>query len=79
MKLTLFVENGCSSCERARGIVAELSHTWSELDLEVVDIAGADELPEAVFAVPAYLLDGQVISLGNPSLDVLHDLLRNAK
>ena len=78
MKLTLFVEEGCDTCHRARAMVTELASGWAELDLEVVDVARLEELPETVVAVPAYVLDGRVVSLGNPSLDVLHDLLRNA-
>ena len=45
--------------------------------VEVVDAEGASEgsLPEAVVALPAYLLDGRLISLGNPDPATLREQL----
>lgn len=67
-ELAIYVTAGCFGCDVA-GQLAErimnLHVPW--LDVIVADIGDpAVERPEGVFAVPTYLLDGVVLSLGNP-------------
>jgi len=77
MELELFVETGCITSDIALSIVEQVRKLVPEVNLKVIDVRTAnDALPEAVFAVPTYLLDGRLISLGNPDVN---DLLRTLK
>ena len=75
--LDIYVTPACFGSDRARRL-ADLVRAWSIPDLRVQlhDLADPGVVrPEHVFAVPAYLLDGRLISLGTPDLDWLHRLL----
>lgn len=68
MSLEIYVEAGCSSCGRAFELASQVSQRYPGFAVEVVDISDTEKtLPDAVFAVPTYVLDGAVVSLGNPS------------
>ena len=75
MKLTLYVESGCAGCERALSIADELDSTYAALDVQVLDLASGAEAPESVIAVPAYLLDQTLVSVGNPSIPEIRALI----
>lgn len=75
--LEIYVAGGCIGCETARRIVSDLrARSLPGLDVRLIDLhaPGAVRHP-AVFAVPTYLLDGRVISLGNPDEPWLLDRL----
>ena len=76
-RLDIYVSKGCSSCGRARDIAASLDGLYPGVRVEVVETEAAPEgsLPDAVVAVPAYLLDGALISLGNPNPATLREQL----
>jgi hypothetical protein len=79
--LQVYVSQGCDSCARAREIGAEVSLAYPGVTVEIVDVSEAGSgggLPEAVIAVPTYLLDGVVVSLGNPHLASLREKLAAA-
>jgi hypothetical protein len=68
MALEIYVEAGCATCDRAWDLADEVARSYPALSVEVIDISNTErDVPEAVFAVPTYILDGDVISLGNPS------------
>lgn len=71
--LEIYVAPDCSGCETARnlaGTILSLGH--SDLEVRLLDLSEPDVIrPPAVFAVPTYILDGRVISLGNPEQDWL--------
>jgi hypothetical protein len=75
--LEIYIAESCFGCERAR----EMARKVGEWDLPHVtvslrDIGDRSTLrPDNVFAVPTYLLDGRVISLGNPEESRLYELL----
>ncbi len=47
--------------------MAEIARQFPQLITEIINLdePGAEK-PEEVFAVPTYMLDGKIISLGNP-------------
>ncbi len=47
--------------------MAEIARQFPQLITEIINLdePGAEK-PEEVFAVPTYVLDGKVVSLGNP-------------
>ena len=73
--LEIYVAPDCFGCETARhlaGMVRALGR--SDLEVRLLDLSEPDVVrPPTVFAVPTYLLDGRVISLGNPEQDWLLD------
>lgn len=75
--LEIYIAESCFGCDRAREIAAAvrgwgLPHVMVHLrDLNDDGLAR----PDAVFAVPTYLLDGRVISLGNPDVLNLYRML----
>jgi hypothetical protein len=71
--LQVYVEEGCWSCAESRRIVADMAPQFPEVRIELIDVTNAPR-PKAVFAVPTYVLDGRVISLGNP---YRHELCRH--
>ncbi len=64
-RLEIYVVPGCASCIEARRIGQRVKQL-PNMDVRVVEIGAGETPPDAVVAVPTYLLDGQVISLGNP-------------
>lgn len=70
MRLQLYVDGACGACGHARIIAARVRQEYPEVDVEVVE-AGEGEPPPAAPAVPAYFLEGRLISLGNPTFEDL--------
>ena len=71
--LQVYVKQGCDSCERARKIAEQADAEFPNLDVEVVDVSAANAEREEVFAVPTFVLDDRILSLGNPQESQLHD------
>jgi len=66
VELEVFIESGCLSCERAVRLAKDVDTNYPELSVRVIDIGGDTARPEEVFAVPTFMLNGRVVSLGNP-------------
>jgi hypothetical protein len=66
MHLEIYISDQCPNCWEAV-VIAELSRSIVGLEVTVVnlDVPG-QSVPPQVFATPTYMLDGQVVSLGNP-------------
>ncbi len=78
--LDIYVAPGCPGCATARRLAVVLRDlALPDLDVRVVDLSDPDVVrPAAVFAVPTYVLDGRLLSLGNPEEAWLIDRLRPA-
>lgn len=63
--LHVYVMSDCRGCERAQEIAHTVQSQVAGIDVHILDLAEHPAPPE-VFSVPTYLLDGTVISLGNP-------------
>ncbi|GJM40498.1 MAG: hypothetical protein DHS20C20_07800 [Ardenticatenaceae bacterium] len=72
--LTVYIADDCWSCEETQRILADVTPNFPELQLRCVNTQ-KEPMPEEVFAVPTYLLDGKVISLGNPTRKFLRQRL----
>jgi len=65
--LQVFVESDCGACRRALHLADQVRARFPALQVEVVNLSeSAATPPETVFAVPTFLIDGAVLSLGNP-------------
>jgi len=75
--LDIYVAPHCFGCDTARNlartlIALELPH----LEVRLVDLSDPEVIiPPTVFATPTYVLDGRVISLGNPEEEWLVQLV----
>lgn len=77
MQLDVYIERGCRSCERATKIAREVDETYPQMSVRVIDMADAKESID-VFAVPTFVLNGEVLSLGNPRRDELDRAIESA-
>ncbi len=65
--LQVFVDTDCWLCRWAVELADQARDRFPTLEVEIVNLSdGTREPPDRVFAVPTYLLDGAVFSLGNP-------------
>ncbi len=72
-RLDIYVTPACFGCERARQLADDLRMCHLPgVEINLIDLSNPAAIrPTSVFAVPTYLLDGRVLSLGNPELDWL--------
>ncbi len=66
VELQVFVEAGCQTCERALHLAREIDSAYPPLSVRVIDVGETAAQREDVFAVPTFMLNGRVVSLGNP-------------
>jgi hypothetical protein len=67
MRLEVFLAPHCISCDEALRLVERVRRDFPAVDVRVYDLeADPQARPTEVFAVPTYLLDGRMFSLGNP-------------
>jgi Thioredoxin domain len=66
MYLERYITDQCSNCQETM-LIAEQADSTAGLEVTVInlDLPG-QRIPPQVFAVPTYLLNGLVVSLGNP-------------
>ena len=69
--LQVYVKHGCKTCDRARKIARLVDEEFPKVSVEIVDMNEAQR--DDVFAVPTYVLEDQVLSLGNPQENDLRD------
>lgn len=81
LSLEVYVADWCPSCEEAREIARMVAARFSKLQVQVIDIDEPEtEVPAMVFAIPTYLLNGELLWLGNPrreeAVEHIHTLLQ---
>lgn len=77
--LILYIEQGCLSCGDSIEVAERARDAFPHVDVHVIDLGvSSDMRPDRVFAVPTFMLDGEVVSLGTPSWERLEPLLRSA-
>jgi hypothetical protein len=65
--LRVYVSVRCSLTEHVILVTTAVRRELPGVIVEIVDVDTTQEpLPEAVFSVPTYTLNGRVVSLGNP-------------
>jgi hypothetical protein len=70
--LEIYVTPDCSGYETACRLADRIRAFGAGFDVRLIDLSLPGALrPSSVFAVPTYLLDGRVLSLGNPEDDWL--------
>ena len=77
MLLEIYVAPNCPPCLEARAIASDMRSLFPWLRVELVELDGKRWAPPGVVATPTYLLDGKVVSLGNPHRERLARLIAN--
>jgi hypothetical protein len=69
MRLEIYITEQCPNCQEAV-LIAEQARTIAGLSVTVVNLdEPGQRVPPQVFAAPTYVLNGLVVSLGNPERD----------
>ena len=70
--LQVVVAGGCFGCGEAKRLFHEVRSRLPGFPIEMVDVDKTPERkPEAVFAVPSYVIEGSLAFTGNPTLEQL--------
>ncbi|MDX2040172.1 MAG: thioredoxin family protein [Acidobacteriota bacterium] len=70
--LRIYVAHHCESCGEALRLAEVIRQKHQTVIVEVIDLDAEGERNwDDVFSVPTWLLNGKVISLGNPSAEEL--------
>jgi alkyl hydroperoxide reductase subunit AhpF len=79
-RLDVYVSSECPNCGEAVPLAEEAAVRYPNIVVRVIDLDQLDgnPPPDPVVAVPTYLLDGRVVSLGNPHPEELFALLHEA-
>jgi len=78
MHLEIYITDQCTNCREAL-LIAEAARSIAGLTVTVVNLdAPGQSVPPQVFAAPTYVLNGLVVSLGNPERDAFLAGLRAA-
>jgi glutaredoxin len=77
--LRIYVAEHCWACEEAKRLAEEVGRRFVHVNLELIDMEaeGSRNLDD-VFSVPTYVLDGRMLSLGNPRPDELFTQIEQA-
>ncbi len=68
LHLQIYVKDACASCARSRLLASEIANEYNQVRVEIIEIEtlAPEHWPEALFATPTWLLDGQRFCLGTP-------------
>lgn len=76
MHLDIYITTVCTNCGEAL-LIAERAQSIAGLKVAVVNLdQPGQRIPPHVVAVPTYVLDGNVVSLGNPEREQFLSMLR---
>ena len=78
IKLQVYTSDDCWTCEETERIVSDMAARFPDVEVNVLDLK-SPEKPDEVFAVPTYLINGRVVSLGNPTREELTQKLMKAQ
>ncbi|RMG92198.1 MAG: hypothetical protein D6706_17220 [Chloroflexi bacterium] len=78
IKLQVYISDECWTCEETRRILADVSPDFPDVEIELLDLNNHHR-PDTVFAVPTYLINGQIAFLGNPTRSELTQKLLSVR
>lgn len=78
--LEVYVSSECPNCDEAVHLAQEAAARYPSVVVRVIDLdeLGGNPPPDPVAAVPTYLLNGHIVSLGNPYPEELFARLHEA-
>ena len=77
--LEVYISPNCLGCQSAIELTSELKREFPSAVIELIDLHAPESRRRPdVFATPTYVLEGRIVSLGNPDPDTIRGLLRRA-
>jgi hypothetical protein len=77
-RLELFITSDCPSCVNAQDVANKAAAQFPELQVSITNLDMPDAVvPDTIFAVPTFCLDGRIISLGTPDWRALKQKIRS--
>lgn len=77
LALEVVIAKHCQQCRQSLSVADALQNEFPALTVRVVDLDAPDAVkPNAVFAIPSYVLNGRVVSLGNPGIEEISGTIR---
>lgn len=65
--LNVYVDDYCPGCLEARRTAAQIAQNYPGVTVQVIEVgAPGVTVPESVFATPTFMLNNQLMQLGNP-------------
>lgn len=78
--LRIYVAPGCAGCDTAVAMAGAVRQLRPHREVVVIDLADdSAPLPAGVIGTPTYLMDDEVVSLGNPTFDQLLGILDDSE
>jgi alkyl hydroperoxide reductase subunit AhpF len=78
-RLEVYVSSECMNCEEAVRLAEEAAARFPTASVRVIDLdMRGSPPPDPVVAVPTYVLNGRVVSLGNPDSEELFARVRES-
>jgi len=72
VNLEIYVARGCVTCSRSRALAERIRERFPAVVVRVIDLTSEQgEHGDLVAATPTFVLNGRVLSLGNPSEEEL--------
>ena len=66
-RLEVYISRECLNCDEAVSLAEEVAARYPHVVVSVIDLdVYGSPPPDPVVAVPTYVLNGRVVSLGNP-------------
>lgn len=80
VRLEIYVSSECPNCGEAVKLAEDAAARYPNVVVRVIDLdqLNGNPPPDPVVAVPTYLLNGRVVSLGNPDPEDLFARLHEA-
>lgn len=79
-KLEVYIADECPGCDEAKLLVKKLLQKKVNIKIDLLNFNNPTTIcPDNIFATPTFVLNGQIIFLGNPSLIELEMKLRETE
>ncbi len=79
VQLWIYIQAHCYTCEHSKVLAKQLQAEFPTVSIELVDFADPQQRRHTqVFATPTFVLNNEVVSLGNPELEKMRYLLNKA-
>lgn len=77
-QLHVYYDSNCSTAFFTQELINSVRNHHLGLSIEIVDLNVPDniQIPEIIFAVPSYVLNGSTIFVGNPTQQALLERLK---
>ena len=77
-ELQIFIDDACFVCDEARRLADLAQEKFPHVRISLISVSSNGvNIPEPVFAVPTYMMNGKTLWLGNPyELEFLETLER---